>query len=299
VGGLSSPKRRPRTLVGAQLRQPECRRQLLAALLAYGGVLAGVACAGGAATGPAAGLPDMSHLRDVTVAGVERLSGPLSVRGRRVTLVAGSLIVTNGHSLSIIAEEVIIGQDARIASFEEGAANRELGRPGRPAGTVFIGARHLSGGMLAIRNVGQDGGAGKPGAAGHGGREGTQGAARSWNPWNGCTSGSDGGRGGQGDLGGDGENGGAGGNGGTVVLAIPEGPTVDSVFNIDVRGGKGGMGGPAGAGGPGGKGGAGGSGTAACGGTSPGPPGETGQPGRQGLPGPDGALGKVVDLRTQ
>lgn len=230
------------------------------------------------------------------ITGTTVLTAPQIFQAKRLRFAPGARIVTDGHTLTLQANEIAADDHAKIVSFE-GETKAAAGAPGRAAGTVIIVAGSITSGLLEIDNHGETGGVGLLGTDGPTGPRGEPGAPREWNPLQGCGGGRNGGPGGQGGVGGDGGPGGQGGNGGLVltsVLPVAEGP---SRLRISARPGQGGRGGPPGRGGPGGSGGEGASGTATCGGTGPGPQGPDGLEGGRGQDGPEGQEGRVLDLR--
>jgi hypothetical protein len=235
---------------------------------------------------------------EVTVMGKRTLDKDTVISATTITFKPDAQIVTNGFKLTIVAQKAITLEGTpKITSFEQ-RNNRPLGDPGRSAGPVIIEAATLSGNILTIENIGEDGMKGADGPSGQPGPAGHQGTQRDWNPWNGCIGGSNGTPGGQGGDGGNGGAGGNGGSGGTIIINVKGGftPSGTPRLEMTVIGGQaGGPGGP-GAGGSGGPGGAGAPGTSYCGGTGPGPMGQPGRSGLQGVPGATGNAGLIIDL---
>jgi hypothetical protein len=235
---------------------------------------------------------------DVTLTGMRTLAQDTVISADTVTFKADAMVVTNGFKLTIEAKKsIFIDGTPSIVSFEQ-RTGRVPGDPGRSAGPIIIDSPLLTGNILKIENVGEDGMKGADGTTGSPGPNGRQGTQRDWNPWNGCIGGSNGTPGGQGGDGGNGGVGGNGGTGGTILIDIKGGFTPAGTPRLDmtVTGGQAGMAGAPGVGGPGGHGGLGAPGTAYCGGTDAGPGGSTGRSGLQGVPGAAGNAGLILDL---
>jgi hypothetical protein len=223
-----------------------------------------------------------------------------------------SKIVTNGHSLSILAKD-LVADGARIIAFEEadvapsaagspgvngqqgsgeGAAGQPGGKgldgppgmPGKSAGSIRIEAQTFAG-SLDIQNSGTTGGRGGDGGRGGQGGGGVRGSPASSSLFDckrGPGRGGDGGPGGQGGASGPG---GAGGSGGSVVILIGS-TSPNSHINVVSAGAKGGDAGRPGPPGEGGGGGPEGATSGLCGGA-----GRAGQRGYSGAPGAFASVG--------
>jgi hypothetical protein len=235
---------------------------------------------------------------DRTFTGTFRLTQDTNFLFDNITFDPGSVIVTNGHRLTIEAKrKITLKGNPQIISYEPRAMTP--GESGRSGNVVIIKSPRLDGTVLKIVNTGENGAPGAAGANGPKGSKGAQGTQRDWNAFNGCIGGSNGTQGGPGGDGADGGQGGNGGSGGAIVIDIATGCMNGGAPRLDlnVGGGTGAAGGPAGAAGPGGDGGDGAPGTFWCGGTSPGPPGPSGRAGRPGPIGSTANPGALIDIR--
>jgi hypothetical protein len=235
---------------------------------------------------------------DLILTGKRVLAQDTVVSANAITFKGDALVVTNGFKLTIEAKKSIVLEGTpRIVSFELRTV-RVPADSGRSAGPIIINSPLLTGNILKIEDIGEDGMKGVGGITGTPGPNGRQGTQRDWNPWNGCIGGSNGTAGGQGGDGGNGGVGGNGGTGGTIIVNIKGGFTSGGTPRLDmnVTGGQAGVAGGPGAGGPGGQGGQGAPGTAYCGGTDAGPPGPTGRSGLQGIAGAAGNAGLIIDI---
>lgn len=238
-----------------------------------------------------------------SVVGSLRLDSDRQVVSDVIEFQSGSVIITNGNSLTLTADEVkIAAGGAQIVSFDSVTdANRVAGTSGRNGGALLIKAnRMLAENDFRIDLRGQNGVAGLPGGNGGTGAPGTNARGRGLQGIHGCGGGNDSTPGAQGGAGTDGKPGGPGGNGGVVVVQVLEGADGGGLSRIiavgnngRTLGGRGGVGGSMGIGGAGGPGGSGDSGNQGCGGrggSGPGPKGPDGLPGPDGPPGASGSI---------
>lgn len=229
--------------------------------------------------------------------------GAQTISARRISIINGGKIVTNGYDLVINtavlesdAGEIVAFVDHFVKQAEVGAN----GLSGRPGGTLLLNVGKIE--RHSLLHVNLDGEPGQPGGNGAAGFPGTLGArgedARSFAQEAFFKCSRPGGTGGPGGRGGPGQPGGAGGDGGDGGYLVLRGAIAKSRLAIQFTalGGEGGKGGQGGPGGPGGKGGDGGRGSAACPGGQIGP---DGPPGERGLPGPDGSSGRVGSIRPE
>lgn len=236
-----------------------------------------------------------------TIAGKLSLDGDRSITSDVVEFRQGH-VITNGHSLTVTANELNISGTTEIISFDKNGSARPPGTPGESGGTLLLKFSHLTADNdLRIDLTGQDGVAGAPGANGVQGPPGGNARGRGLQGIRGCGGGNDATPGGQGTPGKDGSAGGNGGNGGVVVVERTGADKDDSELSrliiVGKEGhtfpGKGGAGGARGIGGPGGPGGQGGGGHDGCGGrpgAGPGPKGADGGKGTDGLDGKPGTI---------
>lgn len=236
---------------------------------------------------------------------VFNLVGTLSLDGDRqivadvVEVGDGAKVLTNGRSLSIVADELRLGGSAEILAFDKTQKARQAGDAGMSGGALLLAVGDVLGGhTLRIDLSGQDGVQGATGAQGAQGAAGRNARGRGLQGIRGCGGGHDSTPGAQGGQGGPGGAGGPGGNGGTVVVQVRERQSFARLNIVSKDGattpGKGGAAGARGPGGPGGQGGAGDGGHDGCGGRGGSPNGPQGAEGPLGNPGADGKPGSIT-----
>jgi hypothetical protein len=204
-------------------------------------------------------LADAPKLDVDVCADVVRIVGTIALPGRAVTIVARTVVGTDGACLDVSgvdAEDYRPGDradDGRTpgANGSDGAS----GRQGQHAGTITVHCNKLAGSVSLVANGGvggrgQDGGNGAVGARGADGADG----ARMEDSSSNGQPGQPGGKGGAAGAGGDG---GAGGNGGRIVVRRAE---LEGSLKTSAAAGGGGAPGATGRAGEGGSGGRGGAG---------------------------------------
>jgi len=246
---------------------------------------------------PTAAYPKTNY----SISGTVTLDGDRQITSDIVEFTGNGRIVTNGHSLTITADEVRMDQNGEIKSFAGGGPQRSPGSPGSSGGTLLMRAKTFTGSDLRIDLSGQDGVKGATGGTGAQGPHGVNGRGHGLQGLRGCGGGNASTPGGPGGPGKDGLPGGPGGNGGTVVVQLADGADPAVLTRLIVVGkdgqtlpGKGGDGGDGGQGGPGGIGGSGDTGHNGCGGTPGSPNGPQGPRGPQGIKGADGTPGPIT-----
>lgn len=225
------------------------------------------------------------------------LDDDLELKSKIIEFNSKSNIVTNGHSVRIIAETISIknysADHVQIVSFQE--AEKPTGMAGRDAHDIYIFSKNIIGGNLLISNKGENGFQGLQGEKGSPGIDGKNADGGRWKDLRGCVrkKSTKGGRGQKGKMGGVGGNGGSGGD---VIFKIENGTS-----KLEILSTNGGLGGKPGLGGPGGDGGRGGDGSRGrngCSGESSSEDGPRGPSGDIGLSGVKGKDGKIVDLNN-
>lgn len=192
---------------------------------------------------------------------------------RRLTILEGAVLATNGHPLSLDVEEIVSFNGRIDTTPTEPVASVES--HGASGGLFQLSAKRGRGNLHIVAG-GQNGGVGAKGALGDPGSKGARGhdgkndyqtdcllsalsvfhrefPGRCFKNWYCSRQTGDGAQGGRGGTGKPGLKGGAGGDSSPVLIDLEDPSGI--IITTEVQVGKGGIGGPGGDGGPGGQGG--------------------------------------------